>query len=112
MSIQYILRNGKDKLLLMRKGETLSDDNFSYTTSGNNITVTSYIGSDIDVKIIDKFKDYYVLARPDSQTLKKYTITYDESEYITTPEEDYGLIINSSTKENVDLGNDFIIVQE
>ena len=58
------MRNGNDKLLIMRKGETLSDDDFSYTTSGNDITITSYIGSDTDVKIIDKFRDMYVLVRP------------------------------------------------
>lgn len=104
----YVLRNGDDKLVLMRKGEILSDDDFSYTESGNDITITSYIGSDTDVKIVDKIKDTYVLVRPES-TYKKYTITYDETEYTATPEEGYGLIITDNTKEEVDLANDFII---
>lgn len=105
---KYIIRYGNDKLIFKRKGETLSDDNFSYTESGNDITITQYIGDDIDVKIVDRFKDTYVLVRPES-TYKKYTITYDETEYTATPEEGYGLIITDSTKEEVDLANDFII---
>lgn len=87
MSIQYILRNGNDKLLIMRKGETLSDDNFSYTTSGNNITVTSYIGSDTDVKIIDEFKDMYVLVRPELSyrvNVTGYSYTYENGDLILT----------------------------
>ena len=77
---KYVLRNGNDKLFIMRKGETLSDDDFSYTESGNNITLTSYIGSDTDVKIIDKFKDYYVLARPTPYT-PKYRLNVTDYEY-------------------------------
>lgn len=65
----YVLRNGDDKLVLMRKGEILSDDDFSYTESGNDITITSYIGSDTDVKVVDKFRDTYMLVRP-SKTYK------------------------------------------
>ena len=65
----YVLRNGEDKLVFMRKGENLSDDDFSYTESGNDITVTSYIGSDTDVKVVDKFRDIYMLVRP-SKTYK------------------------------------------
>ena len=39
----------------------------------------------------------------------EYTITYDETEYTASPEEGYGLVITSSTKEDIDLANDFII---
>ena len=105
---KYILRHGNDYLLLKRKKENLSEDDFTYTESGNNITITQYIGDETDVKIIDKIKDTYVLVRPES-TYKKYTITYDETEYTATPEEGYGLIITDITKEEVDLANDFII---
>lgn len=66
---KYVLRNGNNKLFIMRKGENLSDDDFSYTESGNDITVTSYIGNNTDVKVVDKFRDMYVLVRP-SKTYK------------------------------------------
>ena len=78
---KYVLRNGNDKLFIMRKGENLSDDDFSYTESGNDITVTSYIGSDTDVKVIDKFRDMYILARPVPVIrldITGYTYSYDE----------------------------------
>ena len=64
----------------MRKGENLSDDDFSYTESGNDITVTSYIGSDTDVKVVDKFRDYYVLVRP-TPYIPEYKLNVAEYEY-------------------------------
>ena len=78
---KYVLRNGNDKLFIIRKGENLSDDDFSYTESGNDITITSYIGSDTDVKVVDKFKDMYMLVRPDPVIrldITGYTYSYDE----------------------------------
>lgn len=72
---KYVLRNGNNKLFIMRKGENLSDDDFSYTESGNDITITSYIGNNTDVKVVDKFKDYYVLARPPDY--KVYVLDYN-----------------------------------
>ena len=72
----YVLRKGDDKLVFIRKGENFSDDDFSYTESGNDIIIDSYIGSDTDVKVVNKFRDIYMLVRPS----KSYKVNVEDYE--------------------------------
>jgi len=107
----YILKHGNDSYVLKKKSINLDENDFSYTESGNDITITAYNGSDSDVTVVDRKIDLYMLARPGGPVMRHYTITYDETEYTATPEEGYGLVITDTTKQDVDLSTDFIISQ-
>ena len=62
----FTLIRNNDKFALRRKSETLDENSFTYTESGNNITITAYTGSDTDVKITDKIDEYFSLVRPNT----------------------------------------------
>ena len=59
---KYSLRTSTDEFLLRKKYEFLNDD-YTYTTSGNDVTVTQYTGNDTDVALVTAYDEYYALAR-------------------------------------------------
>lgn len=84
---KYVLRKGNDKLLILRKGAIFSEDDFSYTETSNDVTITEYIGSDADVKVLDRFRNFYILGRPEpfiKMNITGYTYTHDNDNIILT----------------------------
>ena len=77
---------------------------FTYENGVNTKTYNAFISA--GYKTDGSVNGVYL---KDINVMPTYTITYEESEYTASPEEGYGLIISSTTKENVDLSTDFII---
>ena len=74
----FLIRNN-NLYAIKRKNEYLNED-FTYTTSGNDITLQLYTGSNTDVSLVDKSEDYFCLARPlppiYGVNVDDYTYTY------------------------------------
>lgn len=71
MEKYFLKTNTTDTYAIIKKYINLDENDFSYTESGNDITLTSYIGSDDDVIVLDRHMDIFTLARPS----QNYTLT-------------------------------------
>lgn len=84
MEKYFLKTNTTDTYAIIKKYINLDENDFSYTESGNDITITSYIGNNDDVIVLDKHIEMYTLARPTVYKLNVEDYTYTDNNGVVT----------------------------
>lgn len=96
---RYCVRKGNDIYFFVRKKDTLQDG-LQTTESGNDVTITSYTGSDTDVVVVTRDMSYFCLGRPSTDmklNVAEYNYTFVDS--VATLTKYIGDSINVDTPE-------------